>query len=73
MKSLILILIYFVTFVGLYLIFSTFALIWKPYMEIIQDGGWTMCYTIFFGWWLALFPAREYYVHNSDYFDKYVF
>ena len=29
-----------------------------------------MIYSMFLGWWLAIFPAREYYIANEEYFDK---
>jgi hypothetical protein len=41
-----------------------------PYMEVITSDGWLIGYTMFFGWWLAMFPAREYYLKNEQYFSK---
>lgn len=69
MKSLILILIYFGTFFGLYFAFSLFGLIWSSYHEIVSDTGWFIFYTLFFGCWLSIFPTREYYLKNEAYFD----
>ena len=71
MKSLILIVIYVGTFIGLFLLFSLIGLLWNDsYSSIIRDGNWFFLYSVVFGWWLAIFPAREYYVHHQRYFDK---
>jgi hypothetical protein len=70
MKSIILISIYLGAFVMFYLLLSMVGLFFHPYSVIIQSSGWFMGYTLFIGWWMASFPAREYYVHNEEYFDK---
>jgi hypothetical protein len=73
MKSLILIVIYIGTFIGLFLLFSFIGLLWNDsYRSIIGDGNWFFLYSVVFGWWLSAFPAREYYTHNEDYFDRYL-
>jgi hypothetical protein len=41
-----------------------------PYTEVITSDGWLIGYTMFFGWWLAMFPAREYYLKNEEYFSE---
>jgi hypothetical protein len=71
MKSLILILTYFASFVLLYLLFSCVGLFFNhSYTSIIGDSGWFVIYSIFLGSWLSVFPTREYYVANEDYFDQ---
>jgi hypothetical protein len=70
MKSIILISIYVGAFVLFYLLLSTIGLLFHPYSVIIQTPGWFIGYSLFIGWWMASFPAREYYVHNEQYFDK---
>jgi hypothetical protein len=71
MKSLFLIVIYLGTFIGLFLLFSLIGLLWSDsYRAIIGDGNWFFLYSVIFGWWLSSFPAREYYMHNEEYFDK---
>jgi len=73
MKSLIIILIYTTTFMGMFFLMSLVGLLWNDsYYAVISDHGWFMAYTIFFGWWIAIFPTREYYMHNQDYFEQYV-
>lgn len=73
MKSLLAILIYTGTFMGMFFLMSTIGLLWaESYYSIISDHSWFMIYTMFFGWWIAMFPTREYYLHNQDYFDNYL-
>jgi len=72
MKSLLLILIYIGTFIGMFLLLSLIGLLWiDSYSLIIRDGNWFMMYTLFLGWWLAAFPCIEYYMHNLQYFETY--
>lgn len=61
MKTLALIVVYFVTFWGLFLIFSTAGLIWTSYWDSIMDQGWLGCYTFFLGWWMAGLVTWEVY------------
>jgi hypothetical protein len=49
---------------------STVGMFFVPYLEVITSDGWFIGYTMFFGWWLAIFPAREYYIKNEEYFEK---
>lgn len=73
MKSLILMLIYTATFMGMFLVLSSIGMLWNQnYRDILSDHTWFMIYTLFFGWWLALFPTREYYMHNQEYFNEYL-
>jgi hypothetical protein len=70
MKTIILFLIYLGSFMLFYLLFSLPFALFSPYMEVIQSQGWFIGYTVFFGWWLSMLPAREYYVKNENYFDE---
>ena len=73
MKSLTLIFIYAFTFLGIFFSLSAIGLLWNDsYRAILADHTWFMMYTLFLGWWLALFPTREYYMHNQDYFQQYI-
>jgi hypothetical protein len=69
MKSINLILIYLGTFMCLFFLFSCIGLLWiDSYHTIISNNGWFMCYSMFFGWWTSIFPAREYYMAHEQYF-----
>ena len=70
MKSIILFTIYFVSYIFFFLLLSTVGMFFVPYLEVITSEGWLIGYTMFFGWWLAMFPAREYYLKNEKYFSK---
>lgn len=72
MKSLILLAIYVLVFVCIYMMLSLVGLVFTDmsYVDILRSGGWLWFYSLFFGWWLAFFPAREYYLSNEEYFDR---
>ena len=70
MKSIILIGTYLVSFVLFFLLLSLIGVFFNPYSEIITNHNWFMVYAMFLGWWLAIFPAREYYISQESYFDK---
>lgn len=70
MKSIILIGTYLVSFVLFFLLLSLIGVFFTPYSEIITNHGWFMVYAMFLGWWLAIFPAREYYISQERYFDR---
>lgn len=53
-----------------FLLLSLVGMLFTPYSEIISNHNWFMVYAMFLGWWLSIFPAREYYIHQQDYFDK---
>jgi hypothetical protein len=53
-----------------FLLLSLVGMLFTPYLEIISNYNWFTVYAMFLGWWLAYFPAREYYIHQQDYFDK---
>jgi len=73
MKSLIAILIYLGTFMGMFFLLSAIGLLWADnYNAIVSDNGWFMAYAMFFGWWMAILPTREYYVANQEYFSHYL-
>ena len=56
---------------AVFLFLSLVGLLWSnTYLEVIQNKGWFMGYSIFIGFWVGIFPAREYYVKNEDYFDR---
>jgi len=72
MKSLIIIFIYTFTFMGVFFLMSLIGLLWNDsYYTVVSDHTWFMLYSMFFGWWIAMFPAREYYMHHQDYFEEY--
>jgi hypothetical protein len=70
MKSIILVGTYLVSFVLFFLLLSLIGVFFNPYSEIITNHNWFMVYAMFLGWWLAIFPAREYYISQESYFDK---
>jgi hypothetical protein len=70
MKSIILVAIYIASFITFFLLLSSVGLFFNPYSVVITSQGWFMVYSLFIGWWLASFPAREYYVYHQTYFDK---
>jgi hypothetical protein len=63
MKTLALITIYVLSFICIFYIISLIGIIFTPYTKIITNDGWRTVYTVFFGWWLAIFPAREMYIY----------
>lgn len=70
MKTITLFIVYFVSFIFFFLMLSTVGMFFTPYLEVITSDGWFIGYTLFFGWWMAMFPAREYYLANEEYFEK---
>lgn len=71
MKTIFLISIYIASFMLFYLMISLLPAVFLPYKEIISSRNWFMGYTMFFGWWLAAFPALEYRKRNEAYFNQY--
>jgi hypothetical protein len=63
MKTLALITIYVLSFICIFYILSLIGVIFTPYEKIITNDVWRTLYAMFFGWWLAIFPAREMYVY----------
>lgn len=72
MKSITLFCIYIVTFFGFYMFLSLGGLILSEssYLSILHDGGWFYIYFIFIGWWISVFPAREYWIKHEDKFEE---
>lgn len=72
MKSIICILIYIGSFIGLFLAISLVGLVFSTdsYKEIIRNEGWIGVYSLFLGSWLAIFPTVEYHSNNKEYFKK---
>ncbi len=71
MKTLILIAIYIASFIIIFFIVSCPAYVFVgSYKAVIYNSTWQFMYTFFIGWWLASFPAREYYLKNEKEFDR---
>ena len=66
MNSIKIILIYILTFVGIYFVLSLLVMLFNghDYLKAISSVEWFGMYTIFIGWWVALFPACEMYQSN---------
>ncbi len=62
MKSLIILIVFFFTFVGLFLLFSLAGLIWTSYYNTITYAKWINNYSIYLGWWMSGLVARDVYV-----------
>jgi hypothetical protein len=75
MKSIILLGVYLLSFVSIYMMLSLVGLVFSDtsYMDILRSGNWGGIYSLLFGWWMSIFPAREYYMQNEVYFDTKVF
>lgn len=70
MKSIILVTTYLLSFILFFFIISSIGLLWSSPIDVYTSKNWFMIYSMFLGWWLAIFPAREYYISNEEYFDK---
>lgn len=70
MRTITLFIIYFVSFIFFYLLLSTIGMFFYSYVEVITSHDWFVMYSIYIGWWISVFPAREYYIANSEYFDE---
>jgi hypothetical protein len=72
MKSIILLGVYLLSFVSIYMMMSLVPLVFSDtsYVDILRNNNWTMMYSLFFGWWMSIFPAREYYLLNQSYLDR---
>ena len=71
MKSIIAILIYVGTFMGMFFLLSSIGLLWADsYYAVVSNNHWFILYSMFFGWWISLFPTREYYINNEEYFSE---
>lgn len=72
MKSIILLAIYLLSFVSIYMMLSLVGLVFSEasYLDILRSDPWTSIYCMIFGWWLSIFPAREYYLVHQSYFER---
>ena len=70
MKSLTCILIYIGSFLGLFFLLSLVGIIWTSYHDVIATESWWMIYSLFIGWWISIFPTREYYLKHIDILGK---
>lgn len=71
MKSLILLSIYILSFVVIFGILSiVVGLFMHSYTDAAMNTTWLGAYTLFLGGWLAIFPAREYYLKNEQNFNR---
>lgn len=72
MKSIALLGIYLMSFVIIYMMMSFVGLVFSDtsYIDILRSGNWSGVYCLLFGWWMSIFPAREYYLMNQVYFDR---
>ena len=72
MKSIIFLGVYLLSFVIIYMMMSLVPLVFSDtsYVDILRNNNWTMMYSLFFGWWMSIFPAREYYLLNQSYLDR---
>ena len=72
MKSIALLGIYLMSFVCIYMMLSLVGLVFSDtsYVDILHSNAWTMIYSLFFGPWMAFFPAREYYLTQQSHFDR---
>lgn len=70
MKTIALILVYLGTFFGLFFALSAFGTVWVSYHDSVANISWFVSYTMLIGWWVAMFPAVEYYNNNLAYFKK---
>jgi len=71
MKTLLLLAIYIASFVIIFFIVSFPPCIFVgSYKAVIYNSTWQLMYSFFIGWWMASFPAREYYLLHKEYFDK---
>ena len=72
MKSFILLGIYLVSFVCIYLMLSLVITVFVDinYFVLLKTAPWAFFYSAVLGWWMSLFPAREYYHRNESELDK---
>jgi hypothetical protein len=72
MKSITLLGIYLMSFVSIYMMLSLVGLVFSDasYFDILHSNGWSVIYSLFIGWWMSIFPAREYYLIHQLYFER---
>ena len=63
--------IYIASFILIFLMLSCIGIIFTgSYIDVLQSDNWKGAYCLFFGWWLAALPTREYYLKYEDYLDR---
>jgi len=71
MKVLTLIAIYIASFICVFMMLSFIGFIFGlSYFQVLHNSGWQLAYTLLIGWWIAIFPSREYYVKHESYLDR---
>jgi hypothetical protein len=72
MKSIILLGVYLLSFITIFMMLSLVGLVFSnaSYIDILRSSPWTIIYSLFLGWWLSIFPAREYYLIHQLYFER---
>jgi hypothetical protein len=71
MKVLTVIAIYIASFISVFMMLSFVGFIFGyNYLQVLHNDGWQVLYTVLIGWWIAIFPAREYYVKHESYFNN---
>lgn len=72
MKSIILLSIYLLSFIIIFMMLSLVGIVFSDsnYVDILHSNGWSVIYSLFIGWWMSIFPAREYYLVNQEYFER---
>jgi hypothetical protein len=72
MKSITLLGIYLLSFVSIYMMLSLVGLVFSDasYIDILHSDAWSAIYCCFLGWWISIFPAREYYLVHQSYFER---
>lgn len=69
MKTVTLVSIYVASFVTFFFILSAAGIIFTSYANVINNDGWKFIYSIFFGPFISILPAREFYVKFKKQFD----
>lgn len=72
MKTIILLGVYLMSIVVIFMMMSLVGLVFfdMSYLEILRTPAWIAVYGVFFGTWMPVFPAKEYYLKHEAYFDK---
>ena len=71
MKVLTLIAIYIASFISVFMMLSFVGFIFGyNYLNVIHAEGWQCVYSVLIGWWVAIFPTREYYIKHQVYLDR---
>jgi hypothetical protein len=69
MKTLALLVIYILSFISIFFILSLVGILFTDYISVIKSDNWAGAYCLFFGWWMAAFPTREFYIMYKEQFD----